>query len=755
MKCECRAVKTRSLARCTDQSPTKMALIACPSGWNASAFGCHRVIKAAVRQHECPALCGPNATLACVGSAAENAHVAELAASESVLWSWLGHYSRNEGWLCAAGGAVAFEHWDNATVNRPGEAGDGEYAYRAHCAATVVPFEGRWTAHDCAPTEGSFLLMMARSCGGCVCEYGAESSPDFTAYADDTRRAHEAYMEPKYVIAAIWFAVVVPFISALPFLCSLCCSCARRARRSRDSKADDELASAGGRSAGALLAEAEIASVRLRQRVSGTIAQVGWTLCVIGWGPFFIGFIGAVSSGALLEGAGSFTWYVWAAISGPWVMVLALRPTDALRIRIASRIFFGLLILIVSGCVLAILGNVAQGSIDALERGLVVILTGGMGLLCAACTAALAPAIFSCRDCCASSAMTPRGQLRRLWLVLRCWLFGAGLLADGDVPFVRPCQLADTNNIGIHVAAGCALLAAVVLTPSNRARVHRWLGSLGSNASKQQEAAAVAALLGGSGRSAATALRQAEESFRALRLSSLRVEDLTDNKPSPQLFDQTLPVKMGEVGAFVSHSWSDAGALKFGHVEKFAATRGGGDCLIWLDKACIDQSSIDANLACLPVWLSGCSSLLVLAGPTYTSRLWYATRARLPYAHASHHHRPSPVHLVAGASSSSSPSCAWAARATTSRSACSTPTRRRCGSSPSSTPARRSASSRRIVSASWPSSRRDSAPSCRSIASCEASLPTSSRAKGRATPRGFGSEKGGWGRSGHSISAMQ
>jgi len=35
-----------------------------------------------------------------------------------------------------------------------------------------------------------------------------------------------------------------------------------------------------------------------------------------------------------------------------------------------------------------------------------------------------------------------------------------------------------------------------------------------------------------------------------------------------------------------------------------------------------DQQDIDASLACLPVFLAGCKALLVLAGPTYASRLW-------------------------------------------------------------------------------------------------------------------------------------
>ena len=40
------------------------------------------------------------------------------------------------------------------------------------------------------------------------------------------------------------------------------------------------------------------------------------------------------------------------------------------------------------------------------------------------------------------------------------------------------------------------------------------------------------------------------------------------------------------------------------------------------DKACIDQTNIDQSLACLPVFLSGCQILLIVAGPTYCSRLW-------------------------------------------------------------------------------------------------------------------------------------
>lgn len=40
------------------------------------------------------------------------------------------------------------------------------------------------------------------------------------------------------------------------------------------------------------------------------------------------------------------------------------------------------------------------------------------------------------------------------------------------------------------------------------------------------------------------------------------------------------------------------------------------------DKACIDQTRIDEALACLPVFLAGCESLLILPGESYVTRLW-------------------------------------------------------------------------------------------------------------------------------------
>jgi hypothetical protein len=90
-------------------------------------------------------------------------------------------------------------------------------------------------------------------------------------------------------------------------------------------------------------------------------------------------------------------------------------------------------------------------------------------------------------------------------------------------------------------------------------------------------------------------------------------------QPTKELFEKTEKANLHEVDAFISHSWSDDGDAKYVRMKEWAAGR---DVSIWLDKACLDQRDITTSLAGLPVFLAGCKQLLVLAGPTYASRLW-------------------------------------------------------------------------------------------------------------------------------------
>jgi len=87
------------------------------------------------------------------------------------------------------------------------------------------------------------------------------------------------------------------------------------------------------------------------------------------------------------------------------------------------------------------------------------------------------------------------------------------------------------------------------------------------------------------------------------------------------------PALIGEVDIFVSHSWHDDVQAKWDALhswcKRFEATHGRPPKL-WLDFCCIDQANIETNLRCLPVYLSGCRKLLIIAGATYVQRLWCA-----------------------------------------------------------------------------------------------------------------------------------
>ena len=63
--------------------------------------------------------------------------------------------------------------------------------------------------------------------------------------------------------------------------------------------------------------------------------------------------------------------------------------------------------------------------------------------------------------------------------------------------------------------------------------------------------------------------------------------------------------------------------------------RNGGDPVLWLDKACIDNTNIEESLHACPStlgYLMSCDTMLVLAGDTYLTRLWCVWELYVLYA---------------------------------------------------------------------------------------------------------------------------
>lgn len=139
-----------------------------------------------------------------------------------------------------------------------------------------------------------------------------------------------------------------------------------------------------------------------------------------------------------------------------------------------------------------------------------------------------------------------------------------------------------------------------------------------------QAAASIAGLVGNC--PASEALAQASKRFHCVHLVDLTFDDMKDNTPKPELFELAFHAQLLECEAFISHSWHDDPMAKWTALQdwrsRFIEQHSGREPALWIDKCCIDQRDIAADLRCLPIYLSGCRKLVVLIGETYLSRLW-------------------------------------------------------------------------------------------------------------------------------------
>ena len=203
-------------------------------------------------------------------------------------------------------------------------------------------------------------------------------------------------------------------------------------------------------------------------------------------------------------------------------------------------------------------------------------------------------------------------------------LFRRAFLEAEDVT-----RWADASDRYLLIAGSTTWVCfALALTPCRRRRVSAFLLQRIST-QEVRAAAAVAAMVhatgGSKGGAVSRAIKRAREHFLALSVNDLTLADLASNEDTG-LGGKVVRAALGGVDAFFSHSWRDPAEPKFAAVmawaRRFETSNDGRAPLIWLDKACINQTAIEESLALLPIFLSGCNTLLIVAGPTYSSRLW-------------------------------------------------------------------------------------------------------------------------------------
>eukprot|EP00930_Biecheleria_cincta_P029350 TRINITY_DN20425_c0_g1_i1.p1 TRINITY_DN20425_c0_g1~~TRINITY_DN20425_c0_g1_i1.p1 ORF type:complete len:292 (+),score=42.34 TRINITY_DN20425_c0_g1_i1:86-877(+) len=149
------------------------------------------------------------------------------------------------------------------------------------------------------------------------------------------------------------------------------------------------------------------------------------------------------------------------------------------------------------------------------------------------------------------------------------------------------------------------------------------------------KAAMLAAILKSSSSTPAELTSKARSRFRCISWDALlnRREIICQGVGRPDsyqiagadLYNLSESCQFTECDAFLSHSWHDDAELKWAALESWCEAfrcQHGRAPRIWLDKVCIDQTDIAADLECLPVFLAACQGILVICGHTYTSRLW-------------------------------------------------------------------------------------------------------------------------------------
>jgi len=155
-------------------------------------------------------------------------------------------------------------------------------------------------------------------------------------------------------------------------------------------------------------------------------------------------------------------------------------------------------------------------------------------------------------------------------------------------------------------------------------RMHRFIDSR----SQKVSAAGLACLI--SGGEVSTVLKESKRRFRYVHLSDFKKEDIVVSPimksiENVNLYSLSKVARLGEIDAFVSHSWHDDPDVKWATLSKWCdefEAKHKRPARLWFDKSCIDQADIEPNLRCLPVFLSGCDRLLIIFGETYLSRLW-------------------------------------------------------------------------------------------------------------------------------------
>mmetsp|Transcript_102402 Transcript_102402/g.293136 ORF Transcript_102402/g.293136 Transcript_102402/m.293136 type:complete len:667 (-) Transcript_102402:209-2209(-) len=365
--------------------------------------------------------------------------------------------------------------------------------------------------------------------------------------------------------------------------------------------------------AAATLADAQKNARSLRVAVSGSTCAVGMTMLAagmpLGWLRFFE---------ILPESWGPVGWY-WIMAPALIITQIAIMPTDEDIIR--KLLPFFSVFYSVGGAAGFVGGFVLQDRYatcpsTTCTAWLAGFCSAGLGMLCIVLFVLVPPL---------REPPPPRLILESLWVATRSFygVVGLSMLIAMAIITATNSEFRKLPDCPAYLICFSSwVFMSAITTKRMRDSVHAVLQDL-LTAGEAHAAAGVAALVGQL--SPEEALKLGQENFRALPFTAMNSETFSSNQETKGLYEATEPCELGDVDAFLSHSWSDDGEVKWRVLNIWATAfeaREGRKPKVWLDKACINQQKISESLAGLPIYLSGCTELVVLMGETYLSRLW-------------------------------------------------------------------------------------------------------------------------------------
>ena len=366
------------------------------------------------------------------------------------------------------------------------------------------------------------------------------------------------------------------------------------------------------------LAEAKKAGHGMRMKISGTAGSLGVTLAATSL---------VIQS---LNKPGSIEGYLGAILAAPAVMLIltAVLPTDKKLITWTGRllVFFSLLsFLFCMMIAVSVAGedkdccycDTEQGDMEVEKyycewMPVWWILTG---LLILTCSGILM----------SGQKLPPRAKLLRMWKAIGATFVGMSFIRLLDYCVGAPAGYYDSVTplkwvLSIVLTLTFFAVGGFCLNPNTRIKAHAALSARGEQVAT---AAAIAAMMGGKNPKFVQA--EGRRKFRCITLDKITREEMAESSPNPALASRAENADFGDVDAFLSHSWSDCSQSKWAALQQWRTefkTKHFREPRVWIDKCCIDQRDIDANLMCLPVFLSGCKTILCTVGRTYLSRLW-------------------------------------------------------------------------------------------------------------------------------------